>query len=187
MAMIAVPLSQETSRLFREIEIDGHRDVSDHITLFYLGDEVKINTILDIIPILYEVTSGMRPFEATCSRITTFPKGKNGYPVIGEIKCDLLHELREKVKKLLDKNKIDYDNTFPDYKPHLTLAYCKKKPKNIKLPIKTKIPINQIAIYGGDNADAKIFVNFPFSLGVEKSAADQILELSCKFSEMIKK
>ena len=181
MSMIAIPISQDVSRLFREIEVDGARDPSDHITMFYLGDDVKLDTIVDIIPILYECSSEMSPFEATCSRITTFPKGNNGYPVIAEIKSDKLVDLRNKIKKMFDKNKIEYDDKFPDYKPHITLAYSKKKPKNIKIPSKFKWSINQMALYGGNEADSRIFVNFPFTFGVEKKAADMIEELSEMF------
>jgi 2'-5' RNA ligase len=187
MAMIAIPLSPDTSRLFREIEVDAHRDSSDHITIFYLGDDVDTNKLFDIIPIIYEAVKDVKPFEATCNRISTFPKGQKGYPVIAELKCDPLIELRNKLKKMLDKNKIDYDTTHEDYRPHTTLGYAKKKPKNIKLPTKAKLPINQIALYGGDRADSRLFVNFPFSLGVEKKAADKLIELANAFYEMTSK
>ncbi len=184
MAMIAIPLSVDTSRLFREIDVDGHRDSSDHVTLFCLGDDININTVLDIIPILYEVSSKIRPFEATCSKITTFPKGEKGYPVIAELKSDKLLELREKIRKLLEKNKIKYDNTFKEYKPHITVSWGKKKPGKIKFPEKAKLLITQLALYGGDNADSRIFVNFPFSLGVEKKAEDHLLLLTNWFSNL---
>lgn len=187
MAMIAIPLAQDTSRLFREIEVDGHRDPSDHITLFYLGDDLKLDTLMDIIPILYEVTNDMKPFEVICSKLTSFPKGNYGYPFYAEIKSDQLKEIRNKIKKLLDKNKIDYNNNFPDYNPHVTLAYCKKKPKNIKLPYKLRFPLTQIALYGGDEVDSKFFVNFPFTLGVEKkSNIDIINKLANDFNHLTK-
>jgi 2'-5' RNA ligase len=181
MAMIAIPLSTETSRLFREIDVSGYRDSSDHITLFYLGDRISIKTVLKIIPILYEVSSGIRPFEAQCSKITSFPKGDDGYPIIAELKSDILLEIRENIKTLLDKNKIKYDNTFPEYKPHITVSRDKNKPPKIKLPEKAKLPITQLALYGGDNANGRIFVSFPFSLGVEKQASDRALMFSSLF------
>jgi 2'-5' RNA ligase len=183
MAMIAIPVSPDVSRLFREIDVDGHRDSSDHITLFYLGENLKMDTILDIIPILNKVAEDLKPFDAMVSRITTFPKGEESkeYPVIAEVKCEKLLEIREKIRKMLDKNKIDYDDTYSEYKPHITLSYFKKKQKNIRLPVKAKFMINQIALFGGDEADSRIFVNFPFSLGVEKNASDKLLDLSEEF------
>ena len=153
MAMIAIPLSVDTSRLFREIDVDGHRDSSDHVTLFCLGDDIN-------------------------------PKGEKGYPVIAELKSDKLLELREKIRKLLEKNKIKYDNTFKEYKPHITVSWGKKKPGKIKFPEKAKLLITQLALYGGDNADSRIFVNFPFSLGVEKKAEDHLLSLTNWFSNL---
>lgn len=180
MAMIAIPISPDTSRLFREIEIDGHRDPSDHITMFCLGDDIPIKTIQEIIPIIYKITSALSPFEVTCAKISTFPKGDKGYPVIAEIKSNELIELRKKIASALKRNKIPFDNTFKEYQPHITLAYAKKRPSKIKLPEKATIVVNQIAIYGGDNADSKIFVNLPFSLNVNSKTA-KILEFSDMF------
>lgn len=172
--MIAIPVSQDVSRLFQSIEVDGHREPSNHITLFYLGDNININVIIDIIPILYEATLDIKPFDLTCSKIKTFPKGKYGYPVIAEIKSDQLTELRSKIKKMLDRNKIDYSDKFPEYNPHLTLSYSKKKPKSIKFPQKYKWTANHLSLFGGDEVDSKIFVNFPFDLGVKKEAMDRL-------------
>jgi len=183
MAMIAVPISSDVSRLFREIDVDGHRDPSDHVTLFYLGEDLSLDTVLDIIPIMHKVVEGLSPFEASVGRITSFPKGEESkeYPIIAEVKSEKLIELREKIRKLLDKNKIEYSKEHSDYKPHITLSWNKKRQKNIRLPIKAKWMINQIALFGGDEADSKIFINFPFSLGVEKKSSDFILEFAGEF------
>lgn len=181
MAMIAIPLAQDTSRLFREIEVDGARDPSDHISLFYLGDSLDIKKLLKMIPVVYEIVSNYSPIEITCSKITKFPKGEYGYPVIAEVKSPKLMELRESLKEAFDNSKIKYDNKFPEYHPHVTLAYSKKRPKNIRLPNKAKFMANQVAIYGGDEVDSKLFINFPLSLGVQKTAQDKLLELSNVF------
>jgi 2'-5' RNA ligase len=180
MAMIAIPISPDVSRLFREIDIDGHRDPSDHITLFYLGDDISIDTILDIIPIIHKVVEDLRPFEATVGKITSFPKGedKKEYPIIAEVKSEKLMEIREKIRKMLDKNKVEYSDDYDEFRPHITLSFNKKRQKNLRLPTKAKFMITQIALFGGDEADSEIFVNFPFSLGVEKKSSDSIVELA---------
>lgn len=171
MAMLAIPLSPDISRLFRETDImEGKRDPSDHITLFYFGDDLPLKNILKIIPVVFDVTSNMKPFSASCGKIISFPKGKYGYPVVGEIKSNDLSDFRNNLKKEFDKNKIKYDNTFTDYKPHVTIGYSEKEVKNIKFD-KTNWSINQVSLYGGDRADSRLFINFPFTLGIDNKTA----------------
>ena len=166
MAMVAIPISQDISRLFHGVELGENvsRDPSDHITLFYLGDELKLSKIIKMIPVIFEITSKMGPFEITCSRITTFSKGPKGYPIIAEIKSKELTELRNKIKEAFEEKKIKYDDKWPEFKPHITLGFSKKKIKNKPLD-KATWGVNALSIYGGDHADTKLFVNFPFNLG----------------------
>jgi 2'-5' RNA ligase len=179
MAMIAIPLSLDISRLFREVEIDslGARDASDHITMFYLGDEIPIKKLVKIIPIVFDITSKTKPFSASCSKIISFPEGKKGFPIIGEVKSSELLKFREQIKKEFKKNKIKFDEKFPEYKPHVTLGYSKTKPSSIKFS-KTNWSITQVGLYGGDEADSKFFVNFPFTLGIEKKV-EKYAKLFC--------
>jgi len=169
--MLSISLSPDISRLFREITFKDKitRDPSDHITMFYLGDNIPLKKLIKMIPIIFDITCDMKPFMVSCSKITTFPKGKNGYPIIGEIKSKDLSALRDKLKKEFEKNKIKYDSTFKDYKPHVTLGYSKNKPKNTSFS-KINWSINHISLYGGDESDSRFFVNFPFTLGTEKIA-----------------
>lgn len=142
MAMIAVPVPREIGRLFRSIEVPGERDPSDHITMFYLGDNLSVDKLVRIIPVVFKVAESLEPFLVTCRKITTFPKnddrhssdGTNGYPVIAPVESKQLHELRTKIKRAFDSKGIDYNNKYPDYQPHVTLSYSKKKPKNIRFP-----------------------------------------------------
>jgi len=184
MAMIAIPISSDVSRLFRGIDLEDNvvRDVSDHITLFYLGDNISVHEVIKMIPTIFDITSKMEPFELSCSKVTCFPKGKKGYPIIGEIKSKQLMELREKIRRIFERKGIKYDNKFPEFKPHVTLGFSKKKVKNFKIN-KTWLA-TQMSIYGGDTADTRLFVNFPFDLGVTtiKKASENVLRGKEKMS-----
>jgi 2'-5' RNA ligase len=179
MSMIAVPLSPDVSRLFREIDVPGERDASDHITLFYLGDDTPIEQITKAVQAIYKVTQDMKPFLVTAKRITTFPRNDartssnltKGYPVIAELAAPELTSMRDKLRRVFERSGIKFDNTYPDYKPHVSLSYSKKKPKIIRFPQKLQFQVSCIALYGGNETDERIFVNFPFSLGVEKKSA----------------
>lgn len=183
MAMLAVPLSRDVSRLFTQVDVPGQRDPSDHITLFFLGNEISIDTIGKLVPIIHKVTSELRPFMVSCKRITTFPKGENGYPVIAQLQAPQLQEIREKIKRIFDRKGVSYDETHSEFNPHVTLSYSKKKPKNISFP-KIQWQVNEIALFGGDSHDERVYVNFPFSLGIERKAA-YVEELAACFSKAI--
>jgi 2'-5' RNA ligase len=179
MAMLAIPVPENVGRLFRSIEVPGDRDPSDHITMFYLGEDVSVDTLVRIIPLVFKITESLEPFLVTCRKVTTFPKnddrhssgGTSGYPVIAPVESKQLHEIRSKVKRALESKGIDYNNKYPDYQPHVTLSYSKKKPKNIRFP-KTQWLVNEIALYGGDNHDDRLFVSFPLGLKlIERKAS----------------
>ena len=181
MAMIAIPVPNNVGRMFRAIDVPGERDPSDHITMFYLGDNVSVDKLTRIIPVIFKVTEALDPFLVTCKRISTFPKNddrhssdsSNGYPVIAQVESPLLHEIRSKLKRAFDSKGIEYNNKYPEYKPHVTLSYSKKKPKNIRLP-KTQWLVNEIALFGGDNSDERLYVSFPLGLKIIERKAEYI-------------
>lgn len=169
MAMLAAPISRDISTLFNALNIDGNRDPSDHITMFYFDDDVSIKKLCKIIGLVYDITNELKPFEASSSEIISFPENKHGeYPIVAKVKSSKLMSLRENIAKVFDDNKIKYSKKFPEYKPHLTVSYSEEK-VNMKFdPIKWSI--NSIALYGGDNGEEKLFVSFPFNLNIKKSS-----------------
>jgi len=162
MAMLAIPIQPDISRLFQEFDLDIERDPSNHITLFYFGDDLPISRVLKIIPVIFDLTEGLEPFTASASSYSSF-ESDEAYPIICPVKSTSLINIRDKIQKAFDKSKIKYDKKFPDYKPHITLGYSKEKLKNTKFP-KVEFTISQLSLYCGDTSDTKLFVNFPFSI-----------------------
>jgi 2'-5' RNA ligase len=169
MAMIAIPISDDVGRLFRQVDVLGERDPSDHMTMFHLGEDIKLDQILLATRAIYRVTSKMEPFTVSCKRITTFPKVDKMYPVIAKVDSKGLLPLRKSIESELKRSGVRYDKTHEDYNPHVTLGYSKKKPKNITFP-KIEWQVNSVCLYGGDVHDERLFVSFPFSLGISKKA-----------------
>jgi 2'-5' RNA ligase len=180
MAMLAIPLSNDISRLFQEFDLDIEKDFSNHITLFYFGDNLPISRILKIIPIIFDITENLSPFVAETSEYSCFDSD-DLYPVICPVKSKQLMNIRSKIKNQFEHSHIKYDKTFSDYKPHITLGYSQEKYKKTKFP-KVEFTISQIALYGGDTVDTKLFVNFPLTI-TKKSTLDilssQYLKYSC--------
>src|SRR5689334_15345551 len=158
MAMLAVPISQDISRLFQQIDVEAERDQSDHITVIYFGDNMPIKQISKLLPPMFGLTSEMKPIEAEIQKITCFPEGKHGFPVIAEIKSQGLQDFRKNILKILDNNKIKYEDAYPEYRPHITLGYAKEKIKDTKID-KFKFSISEVKLYGGDSHDERVSVN----------------------------
>lgn len=184
MAMVAVPVPYDVGRIFRSIDVPGERDPSDHITILNLGDDLKIDTIVRAVPLIFDITKEMEPFLVTTKKITTFPKGDNGYPIIAPVEASQLNDIHSKLKRVFDRRGIDYSKKFPDYNPHVTLGYSKKKPKNIKLP-KTQWQANEVCLFGGNSHDERIYVSFPLSLNIIKKSSDYILRLTTAWKNKV--
>ena len=161
--MLAIPIPQDISRLFQEFDLDIERDPSNHITIFYFGDDLPISKILKMIPVIFDITNNMKPFTASASSYSFFDSDEM-YPVICPVKSKELIDFRSELKRAFDKKKIKYDTKFPEYKPHITLGFSNEKPEKDKKFPKVEFTISQVALYAGDTADTRLFVNFPFTI-----------------------
>jgi 2'-5' RNA ligase len=162
MAMLAIPIQPDISRLFQEFDLDIEKDQSNHITLFYFGDDLPMSRILKIIPAVFELTEDLKPFTAYTQHYSSFDSD-DLFPIICPVISQKLIGLRNKIQTSFDNKKVKYNKKFKDFKPHITLGYSKEKLKNTKFP-KVEFPISQIALYAGDTIDTKLFVNFPFTI-----------------------
>jgi 2'-5' RNA ligase len=180
MAMLAIPVHQNISRLLQEIDLDIDRDSSNHISMFYLGDNIPMSRILKIIPVLYDIIQDTKPFTVEVSSYTHFQEGKHGYPIICPVKSKELQNLHYKIKKEFNKNNIKFDTTFKEYNPHITLGYSPDIIKNQKFQ-KIEFAITEISLYGGDESDTRLFVNFPFSI-IKKAKLNEFSDIYCKYT-----
>lgn len=173
--MLAIPIQPDISRLLQEFDLDIEKDPSNHITMFYFGDDLPMSRILKIIPVIFDLTKDLKPFTATVSNYSSFDSDE-AYPIICPVKSKELMTLRNKIRTVFDKAKIKYDKKFPDYHPHITLGYSENKPKNTKFP-KIEFTVSQISLFGGDTCDTKLFINFPFTV-TETTKSSQVNILS---------
>ena len=138
-----------------------------------------------MIPVIRDIISEhSQPFTVSCKRISSFPKGDHGYPVIALLQSKELDALHKKLTKAFDDAKIKYSQKFPEYKPHATLSYSKKKPKNITFK-KIEWLVDSVCLYSNNEEDrTDLLITFPLFLDtpVEKSASF-IYEISKIFSQ----
>src|SRR5690606_38545516 len=146
MAMISIPIPQDVSEYLRQIDVPDvkKRDSSDHLTLFYLGDNIPLDTINDAIEACITITEKQKPFLIDVNGYSCFPKGEK-VPVVCRVKNQEIFDLREDLKKRLDKLNVEYSKKFPTFKPHITLSYNDEKVPSKKFP-KICWQVNKLAI-----------------------------------------
>lgn len=168
MAFVGLPVPASTSRLFSDIDVPGDKTPRDHhhITLAYLGDDVSIDALAEAIKATYAVTSMTRPFTVRTSRVASFPANPDDndkHPVIAHIDSDELHTLRARLVDRFKDSSVDYSRKFPKYRPHVTLAYAQEAFEEIRIPT-IEWGAHEVVLWGGDEGDQKLTVNFPFAL-----------------------
>ena len=171
MSFIGLAVPHEISRLLASVDVPGETKhaSSYHVTLFYLGDNVPVERLSDVLAPVYEVTSRTPPFTVETSEITSFPPKPDGtVPIVARIVSNDLVRLRAELKAAFDAAGIEYSKTFPDYRPHVSLAMLEGGERPADIPIrKVEWGVGEIVLWGGDYEDDKLIVTFPLVLTPE--------------------
>lgn len=171
MSFLGIAVPHEISRLLASVDVPGDPKPTSsyHITLFYLGDEVPVDKLSDALAPIYEVVSRTPPFTVETSEITSFPPKPDGtVPVVARIVSNDLLRLRAELKVAFDTAGIEYSKTFPDYRPHVSLAMLAGGARPADIPIrKVEWGVGEIVLWGGDYEDDKLIVTFPLVLHPE--------------------
>lgn len=168
MSMIGLKVGLECARLLGSIDVPGKKTPLDemHVTIVYLGDETPIGTITKIISSTYRVTQKRTPFTMKIGKVTCFPnKGPEGYPIIAKVMSPELHDFHTDITNSLDKAKIDYSKLYPEYKPHVTLAYSDEPIGSIILENPIEFAAHEATLWAGDHGSDRLSATFPFVIG----------------------
>lgn len=173
MAFLGIRVPHETGRLLAKVDVPGEKVSTSemHITLLHLGDEWPVAELCKALEPTFEVVSETQPFLVSMEKVTHFPKGPNSddnFPIISRVESKELHEFRDKIAKAFDDEKIEFSKLHKDYKPHVTLSYCKDEPEDVKFDHPVEFVVSEIVLWGGDHGDDRIFVTFPLA-GPEKT------------------
>lgn len=187
MAFLGIRIPTETGRLLRNIEVPGEKESSSeyHITLLHFEENWPIGEIAKALEATYDVVSEIKPFLVEVSKVGCFPKRENNpAAIIAKVTSDNLHDLRGKLAKKFDKEKIEFSKTFKDFNPHITLAYADKEIDEFKIdPL--EFSIQELVLWGGDHGDDRIFITFPLK-GPERqknALLQQKIDLFYKISQ----
>jgi 2'-5' RNA ligase len=153
-----------------------------HVTMVYLGDDVPAETLEGCMSALLDVAGETEPFEAAVREVGTFaPHPEKGtVPVIGKVESDDLHRLRERVCATLKEHGVAYDEKFPVYRPHVTLAYSGDPAvhydgaanKNVDPGVRWEV--TDIVVWGGDQGEDRVSMTFPFKTTMSERLARRV-------------
>lgn len=178
MAFLGIKIPVETARLLADVDLPGKKvGVHEmHITILLFEDNWPISEISKALETAYDVVSKIKPFRVKTKKISCFPaKEGRPYPIIALMESDELQDLAKKLKRHFNKDDIDFDKTFKDYKPHITLAYHEKEIKDCKIePV--EFTVHEIVLFGGDHGDSRIFITFPLKSPEKKSKHSVLLQ-----------
>jgi 2'-5' RNA ligase len=173
MAALMLQVPAETARVLHELPVPGNRERHDpHVTVMYLGKNLPIERIGEMLPVIYDVTSKTLPFSVSTSHVSCFPGGDDGVPVIAQIDSPELHRFRKKLTQAFEAADIPYDRKHPEYKPHTTLAYDPDPDTEVDLDIpEVSWGAHELVLWGADRGTGRLVVKFPLSLPNGKVAS----------------
>lgn len=157
------------------LDVPGDKVSTDemHITMLcFEGDNFPIEEISKAIVASYSVSSECGPFTVSTKKVTCFPKNSETglYPIIAKVESPELMELQAKLRDALDKAGVAFSKKFPEYKPHVTLAYSEEKVKDFRIP-EVEWAAHEATLWGGDHGDERLSVSLPFTIRPLKTAS----------------
>lgn len=163
MALLGIKIPVQTARLLADVEVPGERiGIHEmHITILLFEDDFPISKIAESLEAAYDIIAKTEPFTIKTKKISCFPpKEGKPHPIIALVESEELHDLCKKLRRKFKKEDIEFDTTFKDYKPHITLAYADKEIKDIKIdPV--EVVVQELVLLGGDHSDSRVFITFP--------------------------
>lgn len=167
MAFIGVKVPADAAASLARVKVPGEPVPPEemHVTVLYLGKGIPIPDVLQATMACYLMTKRWAPFRVSARRVTCFPENPDsGVPVVARVVCPELQRLHHALKKSLDFMEIGYSKKYPDFKPHVTLAYAKKPMAGHTIQ-SVGWDVEELVIWGGDEGAEKIAVTLPLHGG----------------------
>lgn len=155
MAFIGIHVPEDVARILASIEVPGDRVHREdmHITMAYLGKDTPNDQLIKTSAACIVEAAKQQPFKVGISRVTSFPGGEDGIPIIGRIVSPVLPVFREVLCAKMESVGVSYSKKFA-YSPHVTLAYSTEPFADIDIkPISWTV--SRITLWGGDNGDER--------------------------------
>lgn len=162
MSLICLELSEDQIQPLWDVQVPGKPEPQNkaHITLIYTGKGGSVEEDRDLLVCLEKVARGQRPIVLSVSKVDAFEPSESSdglRPIIGKVTSKPLQALRALlVEKLADAG-VQFKNTFPDFSPHVTLAYQEagESFEPFDLPIPLKLTVTSVSCLFGEHGDVQ--------------------------------
>ena len=150
MAFIGIVVPADVARVLAQVEVPGTKThpADMHITMAYLGENTPNEQLIKASAACVIEAEKQSPFTVGVSRITSFPSGDTGIPVIGRIISPALHKFRESLCARMDSLGVEYSKKFA-YSPHVTLSYSEEPFTDLDIKPMSWL-VSRITLWGGD-------------------------------------
>lgn len=162
MTLLCLELDAEQVRPLWDLPIPGNREALDkaHCTMVYFGQGGTVGGSAPILEIVERALAKTGPFQASIQTITSFEPSESSdglRPIICKVEAPALMKLRADIVAELVKAGIPFANNFPDYKPHVTLAYQDPSEpwKDITLATPVTFGVTSVSVLFGGHGDAQ--------------------------------
>jgi hypothetical protein len=173
MTLLCLEFSVEQVEPLWGLDVPGVREPINkaHCTMVYFGKGGSIVEAWPALQIIEEVAQLSKPFSLEVQDITSFDpsdSSDNLRPIICKVQSPYLLALRAGITSALGRAGVEYNNKFPDYHPHITLAYQDPSEpwKDIRLETPWRIGIASLSVLFGKHGDTQqTTVTFPLRAG----------------------
>lgn len=144
---IFIKLPRELASQYPQIKDD---DSPKHITVIML-DTLSEALESKFISIVQQVCTNIKPFTIKVGKVGKFVNDKNQIILHSKVKSNKLYKLHDILKQALAQNQISVSNKYPNFEPHITIAYAndKKEAKQYKdIQPEGEIEVDHIEIWG---------------------------------------
>ncbi len=169
MAMIGLRVPEATARVLSDIPVEGSPSAHQHGTILNMGDDIPIGTLASMMVAAFTVAEHYEPFMVSTSLITSFPSEEE-VPVIARVESETLHQLWSDLCRAFDTVQLDYSKKFPEYKPHVTLAWADEQPEDMPIPT-VSWGAHELCLWGGNHGEGRLLVHMPFALKYKAASA----------------
>jgi 2'-5' RNA ligase len=179
MAFMGISLPSEICQLFHEVSVPGTRvpKQSHHVTLLYLGKQTPLVDICKAVEIAAPIMQRTAPLRLSAGRVEAFGENPDdGYPLIARVDCEGLHELQGQLKAAFRQRGVPFSDKWPEYKPHVTLAYAKEPMEAMTLDPPIEWTAAETVMWAGDNNDDRFVVRFSLPRAPRYESLNRLIE-----------
>lgn len=181
MAFIGLRVPPDAARILEGHEVPGERlSASDmHVTILYLGKSVPVVELAKAMVASFGVATRTVPLSLSVDRVTNFPVGNDGWPLICRLESPELQQLNTDLRAEFTRLGLPFNNKWPTYAPHVTMSYLKDpQPDGFSFdsPLPGPLPfvVHELTIWGGDDGDGRVHISVPFVLSPVQRMASHL-------------